>query len=148
MATKRPTKNAAPASRLAAAPAALAGATDITALRAAGNGEHAAEECAGRARQIRISATNLQDKADALAQEVRAANLANDCAQIEIDINAASVKVDRLNASDLTALGDLATKLDRQIVASQLLNAVLTGVGQILDSVVKVKDILSDPALR
>lgn len=143
--TAPPPRHAAP---LALALPALPSMPTLTSLQAIGNAEHAADECAGRARQLRLAATSLQDKADALAVEVRATNLSNDCAQIEIDINAANVHVDRIDAATLTTLGALAAQLDRSIVASQMLNAVLSGVATILDSVVTVKDILADPSLQ
>jgi hypothetical protein len=117
-------------------------------LRAVGNGEHAAEECAGRARQIRISSLDLDEKADALAEEIRASNLAGDCAQIEIDLNAARVRVSALPADRVAELTALSQKLDRQIVAGQLLNTALIAVTQVLESVIRVRDILGDPALR
>lgn len=117
-------------------------------LRAVDNGEHAAEECAGRARQIRISSLDLDEKVDALAEELRANNLAGDCAQIEIDLNAARVRVSALPDDQVEDLRMLSQKLDRQIVVGQLLNTALNGVTQVLETVVKVRDILSKPNLR
>jgi hypothetical protein len=45
-------------------------------------------------------------------------------------------------------LTTLSQKLDRQIVVGQLLNTSLVAVTQVLESVVRVRDILSDPSLR
>jgi hypothetical protein len=120
----------------------------LTTLRAVDNGEHAAEECAARARQIRISTLDLDEKADALAEEIRANNLAGDCAQIEIDLNAARVRVSAIPPEQVAELTALSRKLDRQIVVGQLLSTALTAVTEVLESVVKVRDILSDPGLR
>lgn len=117
-------------------------------LQAADNAGDAAASCAARARSIRIASLDLQEKAAALAEEVRATKLSHDCAQIEIDVRAAAIRVERIDASSLATLTGLANTLDRQIVANQLLNAALTGVAQVLVGVVKVKDILGDPALR
>ncbi len=118
------------------------------ALQAADNAGDAAASCAARARLIRIASLDLQEKAAALAEEVRATNLSHDCAQIEIDVRAAAIRVERIDVASLATLTGLANTLDRQIVASQLLNAALTGVAQVLEGVVKVKDIFGDPALR
>ena len=117
-------------------------------LQAADNAGDAAASCAARARSIRIASLDLQEKAAALAEEVRATNLSHDCAQIEIDVRAAAIRVERIDATSLAKLTGLANTLDRQIVANQLLNAALIGVAQVLEGVVKVKDILGNPALR
>lgn len=117
-------------------------------LRASADAEQAAAEAAGRARQIRLTSLDLDEKADALGEEIRANNLSGDCAQIEIDINASKVKVEALTAQDVRDLTALSLALDRRIVSSQLLTAALTGVTQVLESVVKVRDILSSPSLQ
>ena len=139
----------------AAAPtvgAPLAAASDpgvtLAVLQATDNAEHAAEECAGRARQIRIGSLDLDEKADALAEEIRASNLAQDCSQIEIDLNAAKIKVEVLGDDDIATLTNLSQKLDRQIVVSQLLNTGLSAVTNVLQSVVKVRDIMSSSSLQ
>lgn len=119
--------------------------TGLTAVR---NAQQAADDCAVRARQIRIASLDPDVKAEALAEEVRATSLSGDCGQIEIDLKAAQIHIDALPDARIMELSDLSAKLDREIVARQLIDTGLDSVTAVLTSVAKVKDILSNPTIQ
>ena len=120
----------------------------IAGLNAAGNAEHAADECAGRAHQLRIASLDPDVKAQALSEEIRATNLSGDCAQIEIDLKASKIHVDALPPERVQDLVQLGARLDRQIVVRQLINSGLDAVTNVLTTAAKVKDILGDPSIQ
>ena len=66
-----------------------------------------------------------------------------DLRQIEIDLTASGTVVGRLSAESVADLVRLAGELDESIVRDRLVNLALGTVGQVLDSVVRVKDIVS-----
>ena len=82
------------------------------------------------------------DRIELRLDRERANNRAEDLKSIEIDNAAGSITVGALNPADVTELIRLAGDLDESIVRSKLLNLTLQAVGQVLDSVVRVKDIL------
>src|ERR1039458_10904171 len=68
----------------------------IAGLNAVDNAEHAADECGGRAHQLRIASLDPDVKAQALSEEIRAANLGGDCGQIEIELEGSKILVTAL----------------------------------------------------
>ena len=124
------------------APIVAAAAAVVGPLDAASVGRQAALIVAARITEELPHVLDTMDRIELRLDRERANNRAEDLKSIEIDIAAGSITVGALNPADVTELIRLAGDLDESIVRSKLLNLTLQAVGQVLDSVVRVKDIL------
>ncbi len=133
-----PDNNEAAGTRAAAAAAASIG-IDLSSVRIA---RAAALAVVERITEELPRILNPMDRIEMRLDRNRARNLAGDLEQIEIDLVASVIVVTDLTAVDVAELGTLAAGLDEQIVRSKLVNLGLETVGQVLESAIRVRDIV------
>jgi hypothetical protein len=85
---------------------------------------------------------NTRERIEMRLARGRAVSFEQDLQQVEIDLTASGTVVGRLSADSVADLVRLAADLDQSIVRDRLVNLALGTVGQVLDSVVRVKDIV------
>ena len=128
-----------PAPVPAAAAATATAPADLIAVRA---GRMAALIVAERVTQELPGTPDPLDRIELRLERDHARTIADDLRLIEIDLVASGTRIARLAGDDVTGLVLLAAGLDEAIVRGKLLNLGLDTVGEILESVVRVRDIL------
>lgn len=103
----------------------------------------AAAEATVSALQMQINRTLTSSDRIALRSNLIAAvNTLNDLDDLETRITTGASAIPALTVGQVNELQKLAQQLDRKIVASRLLNFSLNVAASILDSAVRVKDIV------
>jgi len=93
--------------------------------------------------RIKISHTvTSTDRIPLRAKMIEAINTAQDLDELEIRLEAGKTAISQLTQPQVTELQSLSQKLDQQIISARLLNLTLSVAVDILESAVRVQDIV------